>query len=45
MCSTWYLVSLSLKSERFLNKSTIASVGIPTFTKKDVKVNLPMCDK
>ena len=45
MCSTWYLVILSLKSDRFRYSSMSLSVGMPMFMRKVVSVNLPMCDR
>jgi hypothetical protein len=45
MCSTWYRVILSLKSEMFLNSSMTFSEGIPMFIRNEVKVNLPMCER
>lgn len=45
ICSTWYRVILSLKSEKLLNKSMTFSGGIPVFVRKEVSVNLPMCER
>lgn len=45
MCSTWYRVRRSLKSDDARNRSIMFSVGIPMFTRKVVRVNLAMWDK
>jgi len=44
MCSTWYRVRRSLKSDDALKRSIMFSVGIPMLTRKVVRVNLPMWD-
>ena len=42
ICSTWYRVNLSLKSESDLKRLTTFSVVMPMFIKNDVKAKRPM---
>jgi len=42
MCSTWYRVRRSLKSDEFRNRSIMFSMGSPMFTRNVVRVNLAM---
>lgn len=45
MCSTWYLVRRSLKSESVRNRSKMFSEVMPMFTRKVVRVKRPMWER
>lgn len=45
MCSTWYLVRRSLKSESVRKRSRTFSVVMPMFTRNVVRVKRPMWER